>query len=49
MNHIEITEEGVVYCDGFTCHPLDNYIKGTYCKDCPLLILVNQLEDIRHD
>ena len=34
MNKIEISEEGVVYCDGLTCcHWIE---PDTTCKDCPV-------------
>lgn len=38
---VEVTEEGVVYCDGMTC--LGCMQRSTMCDNCPLRILLDML------
>lgn len=36
---IEISEEGVIYCDGTICKPLDLYYTSDECGSCPVIAL----------
>lgn len=38
---VEVTQEGVVYCDGRTCYGFLH--EDTRCKDCPLDIVCSAI------
>ena len=49
MNPIIITKDGIVFCNGIVCNPIDSFLTDCYCKNCNLINLLNQLEDITRE
>lgn len=43
---IEITEEGIVFCDRLTCDPLGLYEAKQQCGDCPILKFAEKYYEI---
>lgn len=44
---LEITDEGVIYCDNIMCDLLKLYDSCAECGDCPLVKLGDQFFDIK--
>lgn len=44
---IEITEEGVIYCDGLVCDFLKMYDACQECGNCPLTKIGDQFFDLK--
>lgn len=34
---VEITDEGIIYCDGITCNPLSLFYTNAECGSCPVM------------
>lgn len=39
---IEISEEGVINCDGLVCDPLGLYMTCSECGSCPIIALYDK-------
>ena len=39
---IEISEEGIVFCDGLTCDPVSMYESCAQCGGCPFVPLIDR-------
>lgn len=44
---IEISEEGVIYCDGLVCDFLKMYDSCQECGNCPLMKIGDQFFDLK--
>lgn len=49
MMKIEITEEGIVFCDGLICDPIGMYDSCAECGGCPFVSLFQKYLDIYFD
>lgn len=43
---IEISEEGIVFCNGHTCDPVSMYDSCSTCGGCPIERLFDRFLDI---
>ena len=43
---IEITEEGIVFCEGLVCDPLGLYENRRQCGNCPLMEFAEKYKSI---
>lgn len=46
---IEITEEGIIFCDGLTCDPVGMYDSCSECGGCPFVSLFDRYLEIWSD
>ena len=44
---IEVTEEGIVFCERLTCDPLGLYEVGQECGNCPIIKFAEDYEAIK--
>lgn len=45
---LEISEEGIVLCEGWYCDPLALYDIGQECGNCPILKFAEDYETIKY-
>ena len=46
---IEISEEGIIFCDGVMCDPLGLFDNNSQCGNCPLVALLDKYLDSYFD
>lgn len=46
---IEITDEGIVFCEGLTCDPVGLYENRRQCGNCPLLKFAERYSAIKSE
>lgn len=49
INKIEISEEGIIFCDGLLCVLDSLYASCSECRDCPIVKIHSLLKDLDFD